>query len=75
MEEWENIRDIYHINWCRILLSTVLPSLKNSKFAPENAWLEDDRFLLASPIFKWELLISGSVNLGMVANYCRNEGW
>ena len=34
------------------LLATVLPSLKNSKFAPENGWLEDDRFLLGFAYFQ-----------------------
>ena len=30
-------------------------------FAPENGWLEDDRFLLGWPIFRGELLVSGRV--------------
>ena len=35
----------------------------NSKFAPENGWLEDDCFLLGWPIFRGEMLVWGSVKL------------
>ena len=31
-------------------------------FATENGWLEYDRFLLGWPIFRGELLVSGSVH-------------
>ena len=33
----------------------------NSEFTPENQWLEYNRFHLARPIFRGELLVSGSV--------------
>ena len=33
----------------------------NSKFAPENGWLEYDRFLLGWPTFRGELLVLGRV--------------
>ena len=32
---------------------------------PENGWLEYDRFLLGWPIFRGELLVSGSVSTGI----------
>ena len=35
----------------------------NSEFTPENGWLEYARFLLGWPIFRGELLVSGSVIL------------
>ena len=39
-----------------------LPSMKLTAKAPENGWLEDDSFPLgARPIFRGELLVSGSV--------------
>ena len=41
--------------------SHVTLSETNSKFAPENGWLEYDRFLLGNPIFRCEPLVSGSV--------------
>ena len=34
---------------------------ETNMFAPENGWLEDDPFLLGRPIFRCELLVSGSV--------------
>ena len=34
----------------------------NSKLAPENGWLEDDRFLLGWPVIRGELLVLGSVS-------------
>ena len=37
----------------------------NSKFAPENGWLEDELVsFLANPIFGCEVLVSGRVMLG-----------
>ena len=36
-------------------------SLKLTAKAPENGWLEFDRFLLGWPIFRDELLVSGRV--------------
>ena len=36
----------------------------NSKFAPENGWLEYARVLLGWPIFRGERLVSGRVSLG-----------
>ena len=38
----------------------MLPKLTAGK--PENGWLEDDRFLLGWPIFRCELLVSGTVD-------------
>ena len=38
------------------------PPLKLTAKAPENGWLEYDRFLLAHPIFTSKLLVSGSVS-------------
>ena len=35
----------------------------NCKFAPKNGWLEYDCFLLGWPIFRCELLVSGSVKV------------
>ena len=33
----------------------------NSEFTPENGWLEDEFALGARPIFRGEMLVSGSV--------------
>ena len=38
-----------------------LPSLKLTAKAPENGWLEYDRFLFRWPIIRCELLVLGSV--------------
>ena len=39
----------------------IIPSLKlTAKKAPDHRWLEDDRFVLGWPIFRGELLVSGS---------------
>ena len=35
----------------------------NSKFAPENGWLEDDCFLLGRPISVAKMLVSGRVDI------------
>ena len=37
-------------------------ALPETNIAPENGWLEYDRFLLGWPIFRCELLVSGSVS-------------
>ena len=39
----------------------VVPSLKLTAKAPENGWLEYDRFLLGWPNFRGELLVLGRV--------------
>ena len=36
-------------------------TLSKTNIAPENGWLEYNRFLLGRPIFRGELLVSGSV--------------
>ena len=41
----------------------------NSKFAPENGWLEDDCFLLGMPIFRCELLVSGRITFETFGDY------
>ena len=38
-------------------------TLPETNIAPESGWLESDRFLLGWPIFRGELLVSGSVGL------------
>ena len=43
-----------------LCLNITLPET-NSKFTPENGWLEYDSFLLGWPIFRGELLVSGRV--------------
>ena len=40
----------------------------NSKFAPENQWLEDEISFGARPIFRGELLVSGRVTLFIKPN-------
>ena len=37
-------------------------TLPKTNIAPENGWLEYDRFLLGWPTFRGELLVSGSVS-------------
>ena len=49
--------------WIKIAYQ--LPSLKLTAKAPENGWLEYDRFLLEWPIFRGELLVSGRVDIFM----------
>ena len=54
------------------------PAETNSKFTPENGWLEEDRFLLGWPIFKGELLVSGSVvdyKQQLLENFCSPSGY
>ena len=46
----------------------LLPSLKLTAKAPENACLEYDRFLLRWPIFRCELLVAGRVDPNFFAN-------
>ena len=46
-----------------IMISDNLSTLPETNiFAPENGWLEYDRFLSEWPIFRWELLVLGSCN-------------
>ena len=40
-----------------------LSSLKLTAIEPENGCLEDDPFLLGWPVFRGELLVSGSVSI------------
>ena len=65
-------KDCYHLSFDEVeqlhtLLSTLLcrrfnyTPLKLTAKAPENGWLEYDRFLLGWAIFRCELLVSGSV--------------
>ena len=50
--------------WSRFTdLCLVKTTLPETNIAPENGWLEYDRFLLGWPIFRCELLVSGSVSL------------
>ena len=45
------------------LMRSIPPStLPETNIAPENGWLEYDRFLLGWPILRGELLVSGRVN-------------
>ena len=37
-------------------------TLPETNIAPENGWLEYDRFLLGWPIFRGELLVSGRLH-------------
>lgn len=46
-----------HNFWCKV---DILPET-NSKFAYKNGWLEYDRILSGWPIFRYELLVLGSV--------------
>ncbi len=48
-----------HTLWFTTFAQTSYPPWNN--IAPENGWLEYDRFLLGWPIFRGELLVSGSV--------------
>ena len=51
------------LNLRRFDHSYLIPSLKLTAKAPENGWLEYDRFLLEPGLFKNLLLVSGSVYL------------
>ena len=50
-----------YIEGCQDLV-TVATLPETNIFAPENGWLEYDRFLLGWVIFRGELLVSGRVN-------------
>ena len=45
----------------KILNKIDIPPLKLTAFAPENGWLEYDRFLLGPGLFSGAMLVLGSV--------------
>ena len=48
-----------HIFLGDMLVFWGVPSLKLTAIAPENGWLEYDRFLFGWPLFRGEMLVSG----------------
>ncbi len=55
LQPWNRWNSFRPTNWKRI------PLHETNIFAPENGWLEYDRFLLGLPIFRGEPLVSRSV--------------
>jgi len=49
------------MNWHEICLSHIY-TIHETNIALENGWLEYERFLLGQPIFRCEVLVSGSVS-------------